>query len=112
MAQTKSDTYTEHAIVSEEREKRGAKRLVTRDHDVIRKWAEKRNAQPASSVRSEGHGIGVLRLNFHERSGRPITHIEWSDWFRTFDERALCFVYQEKNIDGTRSDFYRLELSG
>jgi len=112
MRETKSDHFTEHMILSEEREKRRAERLTTRDHDVIRKWAEMRGAQPASSVRQEGHGIGVLRLEFPGQLGRPITHIDWSDWFRAFDERDLCFVYQEKNIDGGRSDFYRLELSG
>ncbi len=108
---TKSDQYTEHMIASEEREKPRRRTETTRDHEVIRKWAEVRGAQPASSVRSEGHGIGVLRLEFPRQSGRPITRIEWNDWFRAFDERDLCFVYQEKNADGERSNFFRLELS-
>jgi hypothetical protein len=112
MAETKSDSYTEHMIVSEEPEKRRAKRLTTRDHDAIRKWAETRGAHPASSVRQEGHGIGVLRLEFPGQTVRPVMRIDWSDWFQAFDERELCFVYQEKNINGERSDFFRLELSG
>ncbi len=113
MAETKSDRYTtEHMIASEEREKLKAQRLTTRDHDVIRKWAETRGAQPASSIRQEGHGIGVLRLELPGDAGGRITHIDWTDWFRAFDERDLCFVYQEMNVDGERSDFFRLELSG
>jgi|SRR5579863_9155344 len=111
MRETKSDGYTEHMIVSDEREKRRGHRLTTRDHDVIRKWAEARGAKPASSVRLEGHGIGVLRLEVSGHAGRPVTHIDWSDWFRAFDERGLCFVYEEKNASGERSNFCRLELS-
>lgn len=110
MKNMKTDRYTEHLVASEEKPRR--RTLTTRDHDVIRKWAETRGAQPASSVRSEGHGIGVLRLEFSGEAGRPLMHVDWSDWFRAFDERDLCFVYQEKSADGARSNFYRLELSG
>lgn len=112
MAKTKSDSYTEHMVVSEEREKPRRRTQTTRDHEVIRKWAEARRAQPASTVRSEGHGIGVLRFDLPGQSGRPIAHIEWNAWFAAFDERNLCFVYEEKTADGERSDFFRLELSG
>lgn len=112
MRDTKTDRYTEHIIASEEREKPRRRTETTRDHEVIRKWANDRGAQPASSVRTEGHGIGVLRLDFPGQSGRPVTRIDWDAWFRAFDERDLCFVYQEKHPDGKRSDFFRLELSG
>ena len=112
MAETRTDRYTEHVIASEEREKPRRRTQTTRDHDVIQKWAEDRGARPASSVRSENTGIGVLRLDFPGQSGRPLKRIAWNDWFRAFDERDLCFVYQEKSEDGRRSDFFRLELSG
>lgn len=111
MKETKSDGYTEHMIVSEERQKPRRQTETTRDHDVIRKWAETRGAQPTCSVRVEGHGMGVLRLDFPGRNGRPSKPVDWNDWFQAFDERDLCFVYQEKSVDGKRSDFFRLELS-
>jgi len=111
MAETRNERFTEHLIASEEREKPRRRTQTTRDHDVIRTWAEVRGARPASSVRSEGRGIGVLRLDFPGRPGRPLARIEWSDWFRAFDERDLCFVYQDHDDNGKRSDFFRLEIS-
>jgi hypothetical protein len=113
MADTKTDRYTEHLIASEEQEKRRAARHTTRDHDVIRKWAAARGAQPASTARAEERGTGVLRLAIPGgRESRPIKPIDWNDWFRAFDERSLCFVYEEQKLDGKRSDFFRLELAG
>lgn len=112
MAETKTDRFTEHVIASEEREKRRPDRQATRDHEIIRKWAEARGAQPASTARAEDRGLGVLRLDLpgaHE--GRQIKRIDWNDWFRAFDERSLCFVYEEQKLDGKRSDFFRLELA-
>ncbi|HTX03416.1 MAG TPA: hypothetical protein VMD07_07030 [Candidatus Acidoferrales bacterium] len=112
MAETKSQRFTEHLIASAEREKPRRSTQTTRDHEVIRKWAEDRGAQPASTVRSENTGLGVLRLDFPGQRGRPLKRIDWGDWFRAFDERDLCFVYEDKSDNGMRSDFFRLELSG
>ena len=109
----KSDRYTEHLITSEPREKRRGPTLATRDHDVIRKWAEARGAQPASGAHAPHRGqIGVLRLEFPGHGAQNLTRIGWEEWFHAFDERDLCFVYQEQNAGGKRSNFFRLELSG
>ncbi|MGA3038858.1 MAG: hypothetical protein ABSE64_15445 [Vulcanimicrobiaceae bacterium] len=112
MAQTKTDLYTEHMVATEEREKPQRRTQTTRDHEVIRKWAKDRGAQPACNVRSDNTDTGVLRLYFSEQQGRPLRRIDWDEWFRAFDERELCFVYQDTSDDGKRSNFFRLELSG
>ena len=33
--------------------------------------------------------------------------IEWDDFFQTFDERKLAFLYQDKTKDGGTSRFFK-----
>ena len=71
----------------------------TRDHDVIRRWAQQRSAEPAtgeatrsgpSTVSVNDGGAGV-RFNFPGVSAfRPIT---WDEWFGNFDRHGCAFVY-------------------
>src|SRR3954468_9138206 len=81
---------------------------TTTDHDVIRSWAEARGAVPAS-VGQTGNGAdgdsdaGILRLEF--RDSADLEEVDWDAFFRTFDDRGLAFVYQEKTSDGTISRF-------
>lgn len=84
--------------------------LVTQSHDVIRRWAEERGAEPATvpGSRHEDH-VGVLRLDFPGYGGDKLEHISWDEWFRAFDERGLKFIYQEHLRDGRQSNFFRLE---
>jgi hypothetical protein len=83
--------------------------LVTRDHDVIRAWAEARGAVPATAGgRSSGQRPRVLRLNFPGYGGENLEEVSWEDWFATFDERDLDAVYQEHTSDGRPSNFFRL----
>jgi hypothetical protein len=35
--------------------------------------------------------------------------VSWDEWFRTFDERQLNFIYQEQRKDGNQSTFFILE---
>ncbi|REF36189.1 hypothetical protein [Thermasporomyces composti] len=81
--------------------------LVTKDHDVIRQWGEERNAVPAT-VPGSRHGdhVGVLRFDFPGYGGERLEHISWDEWFRTFDERNLEFVYQEHRSGGEPSNFF------
>lgn len=84
--------------------------LVTRNHDVIKKWAEERGATPAT-VPGTQHGdhLGVLRFDFPGYGGRELEHVNWEDWFKTFDDRDLVFVYQEHQKKGNQSNFFRLD---
>ena len=84
--------------------------LATRNHDVIRQWAEERRGQPAT-VPSTRHGgrAGVLRIDFPGFGGDRLEPISWEEWFQPFDERDLVFVYQERMKAGNQSNFFRLD---
>ena len=79
--------------------------LMTRDHDVIRQWAERHKAEPATgeatssgpaTVDVNDGGAGV-RFNFPSAARfRPIS---WDEWFANFDTNELTFVYEEEVAD-------------
>jgi hypothetical protein len=83
--------------------------LTTRDHDTIQHWAQSRDALPATvpGTEHEDH-LGVLRFNFPGFGGEELAEVSWDDWFHTFDERDLEFVYQETSKAGRQSNFFRL----
>ena len=92
----------------------GTRTLATRDHDVIRRWADRRQAEPATgeatdsgpaTVHVNDGGAGV-RFNFPGFARfRPIS---WDEWLENFDRHSLTFVYEELMSDGTVSARYRL----
>ena len=87
--------------------------LATRSHDVIRHWAEERGGQPATVPGTEHNNRpGVLRFDFPGYGGEALERINWDDWFRSFDERQLVFVFQEHKADGRVSNFFRLDNPG
>jgi hypothetical protein len=95
---------------TEEHEDRAGQTLVTRNHDVIRRWAEERDAKPATVPGTEHGGRpGVLRFDFPGYGGENLEHISWDEWLSRFDERNLRFIYQEHKKDGAQSNFFRLE---
>jgi hypothetical protein len=80
-------------------------RLATRDHDVIRAWAARHGAQPATgeatpsgpaTINVNDGGVGI-RFNF-PGAGR-FRPIAWSEWLDHFDRNHLTFVYQEEVAD-------------
>ncbi len=52
---------------------------------------------------------GVLRFVSHGYGGDKLQSISWDDWFKTFDERNLMFVFQEHQKAGNLSNFFRLD---
>ncbi|MCA1940996.1 MAG: hypothetical protein LDL26_08365 [Caenispirillum bisanense] len=75
---------------------------VTTDHDTIRKWAESRNGKPAA-VEETHHGkdAGILRILFTEEADRGgLEEVSWDEFFRTFDDRNLAFLYQDATKGG------------
>jgi hypothetical protein len=82
---------------------------VTTDHDEIRRWAESRGGKPAMVRDTAGRGGGVLRIDFRGYSGEDtLETIPWEDFFRTFDERRLALVYQERTKAGRTSRFAKI----
>ena len=89
--------------------------VATRDHDVIRRWAAQRRAEPATGeatgsgpatadVQDGGAGI---RFNFPGFGRlRPIT---WEEWFDNFERHQLTFVYEDQpEADGSLGPRYRI----
>lgn len=79
--------------------------LATKDHGVIRRWAERHHAEPATgeataSGPAAAHvtdGGAGIRFNFPGLARfRPI---EWSEWFDNFDRHELTFVFEEEVAD-------------
>lgn len=95
----------------EEHEDRAGQSLATRSHDVIRHWAEERRAAPATIEGTDHDGRpGVLRFNFPGfGQGGRLKEIGWKDWFRSFDDRELVFLFQEHKRDGKQSNFFRFD---
>lgn len=106
---SKSIKYSQEITSTDEDPEREGRSLVTTHHEVIREWAESREGTPATVPGTEhGDHLGVLRIDF----GQPtegLRAVSWEEWFGTFDERRLNFIYQEQRKDGHLSTFFRLE---
>jgi len=79
--------------------------LATKDHDLIRQWAERHSAEPATgettasgpgTVNVNDGGAGV-RFNFPGFSRFRL--IPWTEWFDNFDQHHLTFVYEQEVAD-------------
>lgn len=106
---SKSLKYSQEIHSTDEKPERPGRSLVTTNHDVIRQWAQRRNAVPATVAGTEhGDHLGVLRFDFGDNT-EGLTKVDWDQWFQTFDERKLNFVYQETRSDGSPSNFFQLE---
>ena len=81
------------------------RKLATRDKDLIRQWAERHRAEPATgeatasgpaTIDVNDGGAGI-RFNFPAVARfRPIS---WDEWFENFDRHRLIFVYEEDIAD-------------
>jgi hypothetical protein len=90
-----------------DQERTGSETLATRDHEVIRRWAAKRTAEPATGegVVDINDGGAGIRFNFPGVSRfRPMS---WGDWLEHFDHHRLTFIYEEAR-DGGISHRFRL----
>jgi hypothetical protein len=80
--------------------------FTTRDHDVIRTWAESRGGTPADVEGTGDKGAGVLRIEFRDEGDR-LEDVGWDAFFRTFDDSDVDFLYQERTSDGSVSRFHK-----
>jgi hypothetical protein len=87
--------------------------LATVSHDVIQHWAEARDATPATVEGTEhGDHLGVLRFNFpgyDSTKDSKLKEVSWDEWFKTFDDRHLVMLFQDKMKDGKQSNFFRFD---
>ncbi|HEY6433271.1 MAG TPA: hypothetical protein VIZ17_14925 [Acetobacteraceae bacterium] len=72
---------------------------TTTDHTFIRKWVEQRGGRP-TKVKGvpEKSGEGILRIDFAEPDEK-LEEISWDEFFRTFEDRRLAFLHQDKQGD-------------
>jgi hypothetical protein len=88
--------------------------LVTRDHEIIQRWAATRQAEPATGeATSSGPATvdvhdGGAGIRFNFPGFRPFRSISWTEWFDNFDSNQLTFVYEEQTDHGALSSRYRL----
>jgi len=74
----------------------------TRDHKIIRQWAEERGGHPAAVEDTE-----ILRIDFDEPGGNDdkLRRMSWDEFFGIFDSRDLEFLYQDHTQAGKESRF-------
>jgi hypothetical protein len=109
---SKSLKYSQEITSPDDEPEREGRSLVTTSHEVIKEWAEARDAVPATVQGTDrGDHLGVLRFDFGAETAN-LEHVSWDDWFKTFDDRQLNFIYQEQRSDGRQSNFFRLENPG
>ena len=85
---------------------------TTTELEEIKKWAEAREGKP-SRVKGTGDDKkedgGVLRINFPGYSGEDrLEEISWDEWYKTFEDRKLAFLYQDETSSGKESRFFKL----
>ena len=79
---------------------------TTTDHDEIREWVEERDGQPAYVESTEDGDNGLLRIDFpDEGDDEELDDISWDEFFETFEENDLAFLYQDESDDGETSYF-------
>lgn len=77
---------------------------VTTNHDEIRRWVEERGGHPARVKETE-----LLRIDYPGFSGEErLEKIGWEEFFASFDENKLAFLYQDKLESGETSRFSKL----
>jgi hypothetical protein len=88
--------------------------VATQDPELIRRWAQRRGAEPATGEASSSgpatvavhDGDAGIRFNFPGVGRyRPIS---WEEWFDHFTHHQLIFVYERDEAGGAPSARYRL----
>ena len=80
---------------------------ATTDHKAIKKWIEARRGHPSVVKATEGaDGEGILRVDFRDH-GHALEDIDWDTFFKTFEDRGLAFLHQDKTADGHESRFFK-----
>ena len=80
---------------------------TTTDHKEIKTWIEERKGRPTVVEGTQSaDGEGLLRVDFQEPDDK-LEPISWDEFFKTFDDRKLAFLHQDKTADGKPSRFFK-----
>jgi DUF2934 family protein len=79
--------------------------LITTDHAVIRRWAARHSAEPATGE-ATASGPGTIALNdggagirFNFPGVARFRAITWDEWFENFERHDLAFAFDEEVQD-------------
>ena len=88
--------------------------VATRDHRLIRQWAEQRSATAATGE-ATGSGPATVTLNdggagirFNFPAAGRFREISWDEWFANFDHHELLFVFDNEPLNAAPSARYRI----
>ena len=83
---------------------------TTTNHKEIQQWVEKRGGHPARVKGTESkNSPGLLRIDYPGFSGEDtLEEISWEEFFDAFEKNGLAFLYQDKTADGKISRFSKL----
>ena len=85
---------------------------ITRDHDELRRWAEERGGKPSAAADAMSPiDPEILRLDF-DLKDRTLDVLTWGEFFETFEEAELTFLYQDQTEDGNKSRYYKFIHDG
>lgn len=88
--------------------------VATQDHELIRRWAERRHAEPATGeATASGPGTVTLRdgdagIRFNFPGVGRFRPIQWDEWFQNFAQHNLIFIFEREAQGATPSHRYRL----
>ena len=82
---------------------------TTTDHKEIKSWAEKRGGKPSvvKGTEENQEPAGLLRIHFSDESDGQLKNVSWDEFFDTFEEKKLAFLYQDKTKDNKESRFFK-----
>ena len=79
----------------------GVRAIATQNHDAIRRWAARHQAEPATGE-ATASGPATIHINdggagirFNFPGAARFRRISWTEWFDNFDQHQLVFVYEE-----------------
>lgn len=78
---------------------------TTTDHDTIRSWVEERGSTAAQVIEPSGDDPGSLAIIPEQAEEESVREISWDEFFETFEEENLAFVYQTNKDDPTEQWF-------
>ena len=83
---------------------------MPRPPPTVRQFSAGSSSAAANRPRCKGtegdDGEGILRVDFAEPDDK-LEPIAWEEFFKTFEDRRLAFLYQDKTSDGKQSRFFK-----
>ena len=85
---------------------------TTRDHETIRHWVEERGGKPSAAADAASPiDPGILQLEFDPNHRKPDV-LTWGEFFETFEDAELTFLYEDETEEGKTSRFYQFIHNG